>query len=135
MPYCTPPWERMPLYITSFQSSPVKICRQMRRMFYINDHVAHIRCKNVYLKVIIMCADQKVAHSWFCSKSDGDCSHFTCVIFMCAYVCIDVWDGSRDEGCRASEQSCLICAWGEKYPRVQCVMESRQHAGICRSQT
>lgn len=30
-------------------------------------------------------------------------------------------------GWRASEQSCLICAWGEKYPRVQCVMESKQN--------
>lgn len=28
-----------------------------------------------------------------------------------------------------SEQSCLICAWGEKYPRVQCVMESKQNEG------
>lgn len=26
MPDFTPPWERMPLYITSFQSSPVRIC-------------------------------------------------------------------------------------------------------------
>lgn len=32
-------------------------------------------------------------------------------------------------GWRASEQSCLICAWGEKYPRVQCVMESKQNEG------
>lgn len=28
MPERTPPWERMPLYITSFQSSPVRICRK-----------------------------------------------------------------------------------------------------------
>lgn len=41
-----------------------------------------------------------------------------------------------EAGGGASEQSCLICAWGEKYPRVQCVMESRQNGGgICRSQT
>lgn len=30
MPERTPPWERMPLYITSFQSSPVRICRKAR---------------------------------------------------------------------------------------------------------
>lgn len=63
------------------------------------------------------------------------CSRFTCLIFMCAYVCMDVWDDNGGRGWRASEQSCLICAWGEKYPRVQCVMESRQNEGICGSQT
>lgn len=30
MPYWTPPCERIPLYITSFQSSPVRICRKPR---------------------------------------------------------------------------------------------------------
>lgn len=60
---------------------------------------------------------------------------FTCLIFMCAYVCMDVWEDSGGRGWRASEQSCLICAWGEKYPRVQCVMASEQNEGICGSQT
>lgn len=44
---------------------------------------------------------------------------------ICVYGCVGWW---RRQGV-ASEQSCLICAWGEKYPRVQCVMESRQKWG------
>lgn len=58
---------------------------------------------------------------------------------MCAWMCGMIAEAG---GWRASEQSCLICAWGEKYPRVQCVMESKQNGegggregGICGSQT
>lgn len=57
------------------------------------------------------------------------CSRFTCLTFMCTYVCMDVWDDIRGRGWRASEKSCLIGARGEKYPRVQCVMVIRQNRG------
>lgn len=82
--------------------------------------------------IITMSADENsLFHScsWFEADLMRAGSRFPCLVFMCAYVFEDVWDDCGGRGWRAIEQSCLICAWGEKYPRVQCVMESRQYEG------
>lgn len=65
----------------------------------------------------------------------GTRSHFARLVFMLAYVCTNEWDDGRGRGREANEQSCLIRARGEKYPKMQCVIESRQDEGICGSQT
>lgn len=66
-----------------------------------------------------------------CSRYDVDFFHISLVWYSCAHMCAWMCGMMAEAGGgeRASEQSCLICAWGEKYPRVQCVMESRQKWG------
>lgn len=75
--------------------------------------------------VITAYADQNTVSgaAGYVAERKRICSHFNSLIFMRTYVCEDVWDDNRGGGgWRASEQSCLICAWGEIYPWVQCVM-------------
>lgn len=52
MPDFTPPWERMPLYITSFQSSPVRIFKKKKTI--INNDMVFNVVYIIYLSSILM---------------------------------------------------------------------------------